>query len=174
MVLLVIPENNTASTGILRWSGGEVPCALGWSGISDQKREGDGATPIGNFPLRRVFYRPDRLEKPETVLQTVALTETSGWCDDPDEKVYNTLIELPFSGSHEVMWREDAAYDVVVELGYNDAPAAPGRGSAIFLHVQKNNFSPTEGCVAVELPTLLNILKAVQVGESLTVSPPLA
>ena len=174
MVLLVCPDTVSATQGTLRWSGGEARCALGWSGITDNKQEGDGATPLGTFPLRRVFYRPDRLSMPHTALQVIPLTETSGWCDDPASPAYNTLVDLPFSGSHEVMWRNDEAYDVVVELGYNDAPAVPGRGSAIFLHVQKDNFSPTEGCVAIDLDVLVQILSAVSAGESLSVIPPQA
>ncbi|MCP5368812.1 MAG: L,D-transpeptidase family protein [Hyphomicrobiales bacterium] len=158
--------------GRLTWNGAAVRCALGRGGVTADKREGDGATPIGAFPLRRVFHRPDRVPAPPTGLPVRALTPADGWCDDPASPDYNTLIQKPFSARHEDMWRDDGLYDLVVELGYNDDPPVPGRGSAIFLHVAGPGLASTEGCVAMALPDLLGLLRRCGPGAVLEVTPP--
>ena len=135
-------------------------CAIGPGGVTADKREGDGATPIGCFALRRVLYRPDRLSPPETTLSRAELTPTDGWCDDPDDWAYNRPVQLPYPASHERLWREDEIYDVIVVLGHNDDPPIAGHGSAIFLHVARPNYAPTQGCVALALPDLLALLRA--------------
>lgn len=135
-------------------------CALGKGGLTRDKREGDGATPIGTWPLRRVLYRPDRLAAPTTAgLPVAALDPADGWCDAPEHPAYNRPVRLPFEASHETMWRDDPLYDVVVVLGHNDAPPVPGAGSAIFLHVARPAFEGTEGCIALALPDLLDVLE---------------
>ncbi len=147
-------------------------CALGWGGLveASDKREGDGATPLGAWPMRRVLYRPDRIARPETRIPATALTPQMGWCDDPMDIEYNRQVRLPFHARHEILWREDHVYDLVVELGFNDDPVISGRGSAIFLHVARPDYSQTEGCVACALPDLLELLKAARPGDELTVS----
>ena len=135
-------------------------CAVGKGGIRAQKREGDGATPVGCFALRRVLYRSDRLARPETVLTTAPLDPGDGWCDEPADPAYNTPVRLPYGASCEALWREDGIYDVIVVLGHNDDPPVPGRGSAIFLHVAKADYAHTQGCVALALPDLLELLRA--------------
>ena len=152
---IILPD---ACIGTVTWPGGEVRCALGWAGVRLDKREGDGATPIGCFPLRRLFYRPDRLSAPETGLPVAALTPDDGWCDDSKDTNYNRPVRLPYSGGHERMWRDDALYDVVVVLGHNDDPPQPDFGSAIFLHVARSGYAPTEGCVALALSDLLRLI----------------
>ena len=131
--------------------GGRVPAHV--------KREGDGATPIGVWPLRSVWFRPDRLEPPVTRLAVKALQESDGWCDAPDDANYNRHVTLPYDGSHERLWRDEPVYDVIVVLGHNDAPVVPGLGSAIFLHVAHSDYRPTEGCVALALEDLLSVLE---------------
>ena len=123
------------------------------------KVEGDGVTPIGNFPLRRVLYRADRIKAPKTGLPVAAVSNMDGWCDDPDHPDYNQPISFPFHNSAERLWREDHLYDLIVVMGHNDDPVIPGNGSAIFLHVAKDNYAPTEGCIAFTLNDLLAILK---------------
>lgn len=145
--------------------------ALGRGGITTDKREGDGATPAGLWHLGRVFYRPDRLDAPETGLPTVALQPDWGWCDDPDHPDYNTRVTLPHPARHEDMWREDGLYDVVVEVHYNTSPIVPGGGSAIFLHVAKPDYSPTEGCIALKLDDLLDLLRKCNEEAALDVPP---
>lgn len=156
--------------GALSWNGRQVRCAIGKGGILENKTEGDGATPVGCFPLRRVFYRADRLPEPETGLSVRALTPEDGWCEDPDDPAYNRLVSLPFAAGHETLWREDGLYDVIVELGYNDDPVTPGRGSAIFMHVAQPGYDPTKGCIALELEALLDLLKGCGEGSVVTVS----
>jgi L,D-peptidoglycan transpeptidase YkuD (ErfK/YbiS/YcfS/YnhG family) len=132
-------------------------CALGRSGIVLNKREGDGATPAGRFPLRRAFYRPDRLARPATGLPLSPLCLEDGWCDDPADPAYNRLVRLPYPARHETMWRQDGLYDLVIVPGHNDDPPKPGLGSAIFLHVARQDGGPTEGCVALLLADLLDL-----------------
>lgn len=144
---------------MLRFKGRTFPCAVGRAGIGEKRGEGDNITPTGQFPLRRVFYRADRIAEPETALDTHVIKPDDGWCDDPECAEYNRPVKLPFFGSHEIMWREDGLYDVVVELGFNDAPPVPGKGSCIFLHVWRGSGEATAGCVALARENLLEVLK---------------
>jgi L,D-peptidoglycan transpeptidase YkuD (ErfK/YbiS/YcfS/YnhG family) len=144
--------------GVALWRGRRMRCAVGRSGIAGDKREGDGATPAGAFAMRRVLYRPDKEPPPRTKLPVATLDPADGWCDAPDDAAYNRPVRLPYGASAEALWRADAAYDLIVVLGHNDAPVLPGRGSAIFLHLAQPDFRPTEGCVAVARADLLAIL----------------
>lgn len=134
-------------------------CAVGRGGISPAKREGDGTTPVGRFPLQTLRYRPDRIDMPESRLVTRALAPGDGWCDDPHHADYNRPITLPFEASHEILWRDDNLYNIVVDLGYNDDPPQTGKGSAIFFHVASPEYAPTEGCVALNQEDLLDVLR---------------
>jgi L,D-peptidoglycan transpeptidase YkuD (ErfK/YbiS/YcfS/YnhG family) len=146
--------------GRLRLGQREVDCALGRGGLVEaaDKREGDGATPLGLWPIRRVLYRPDRVGPPRTVLPVVAIQPDDGWCDAPADPSYNRPVALPYPASCERMWREDALYDLVCVLAHNDDPAVPGLGSAIFLHLAKPDYAPTEGCVALARADLQDLL----------------
>jgi L,D-peptidoglycan transpeptidase YkuD (ErfK/YbiS/YcfS/YnhG family) len=137
-------------------------CALGKGGVrpAAAKREGDGATPAARLPLRRVLYRADRLAAPRAAVPVEPIAPTDGWCDDPSHRAYNRPVSLPFDASHEALWREDAVYDLIGVLGWNDAPVERGRGSAIFLHLARPDWRPTEGCIALALPDLLAVLAA--------------
>ncbi len=140
-------------------------CALGRGGIGTAKREGDGATPAGVYALGRVFYRADRLSKPRTGLPVVSLAPTMGWCDDSAHTDYNRLIALPHPAHHEKMWRAESVYDVVVEVRYNTDPVVSGLGSAIFLHIAKPGYTPTEGCIALKIKDLLELLSLCNEGD---------
>lgn len=133
------------------------------------KREGDGASPIGAWPARRVWYRPDRGSAPETGLPVIAMRPSDGWCDAPGHPDYNRWVSLPFPASHEPLWREDDVYDLVIELGYNDDPPVPGRGSAIFLHVAREGYPPTEGCAALAGKDLREVLKQLGGGSTVEI-----
>lgn len=148
---------------------GRWRCAVGRGGLSRNKREGDGATPVGRWPLRRVLFRPDRLRIPETAIDTAALSKDDGWCDDPADPAYNRLVRLPFTASHERLWREDGIYDVIGVLGHNDDPPLANAGSAIFLHVARRNYEPTEGCVALALTDLLSYLASAKPGDAVVI-----
>ncbi|MGQ9366317.1 L,D-transpeptidase family protein [Azospirillum sp. ST 5-10] len=154
-----VPEILVLPDGWLRWPGGEVRCTLGRGGVRRDKREGDGATPAGRFPLRRVLWRADRLPRPETGLPTAAIAPADGWCDDPGDPAYNRPVTLPYPGRHERMWRDDHVYDLVVVLGHNDDPVVPGRGSAVFMHLVHPGGTPTAGCVALAGDALLALLR---------------
>ena len=151
----------TASpTGKFSGPGFTARCALGKGGVvtASQKREGDGASPVGVWPVRNVFYRPDRVEPPVTSLPLVPLKPYDGWCDAANHPLYNRPVSLPFAASHEKLWRDDHVYDVIVELGYNDDPVEAGRGSAIFLHLARGGLAPTAGCVAVPWAAMISLL----------------
>ena len=138
-----------------------VPCALGRGGPRHHKREGDGASPIGRFGLLRAFYRADRGLRPRTGLPLRRIGPQDGWSDDPRDRRYNRLIPLPSLTSHETMWRDDHLYDVVVDIGWNRGPIVRGRGSAIFLHLARPGFTPTEGCVAVDKRVIGRLLAQI-------------
>jgi len=140
------------------WGSWRMRCALGRSGISDQKREGDGATPAGAFAMRQLLYRPDREMRPRTALPIAAIAPQDGWCDAPRDKAYNRPVHLPYPASAEQLWRDDHLYDLLVVLGYNDGPVVPGQGSAIFLHLAAPDFAPTVGCVALGRDDLLTVI----------------
>jgi L,D-peptidoglycan transpeptidase YkuD (ErfK/YbiS/YcfS/YnhG family) len=144
--------------GLLIHAGRRFRAALGKGGIALHKTEGDGATPAGPLPLRRILYRADRIARPRAAVPLIPLAPHDGWCDDPDDTAYNQLVRLPYPARHEALWRPDPIYDVIGMLGWNDAPVAKRRGSAIFLHVARPGYDPTEGCVALALPDLLDIL----------------
>jgi L,D-peptidoglycan transpeptidase YkuD (ErfK/YbiS/YcfS/YnhG family) len=158
-------------TFVADWGAGARRCAVGRGGIGIKRREGDGITPVGHWPLRLAFYRPDRVEAPGAALALAPLAPSDGWCEVPDDPDYNRRVRLPHRASAESMWRKDHLYDVVIVVGYNDAPVVPGKGSAIFLHVARPNFGPTEGCVALALPDLLQALAQFTAKDRLIVEP---
>ncbi len=162
----------TATIGperLLLLTGRRYRAAIGKAGINPAKMEGDDATPTGLLPLRRVLYRADRLPRPRASVPVMPLAPHDGWCDDPDDTAYNKPVRLPYPARHEALWRPDAIYDVIGILGWNDAPVAKRRGSAIFLHVARPGYDSTEGCIALALPDLLDVLAAGLTG--IEVSP---
>ncbi len=157
----LIVTQSAKSRGILHWRNRRFNCALGRSGITDNKVEGDGATPIGIFPLRNLYYRQDRIADVPTKLQKTVVTKDMGWCDDLDHTSYNLPLTLPHPARHENLWRDDGLYDLFVPMGYNDDPIISGKGSCIFMHIAGQGYSPTEGCVALNKPDLLVILNDI-------------
>lgn len=137
-------------------------CIIGKAGLIDaaNKREGDMATPVGTWTMRRVYFRPDKLAPPKTVLPVYPLMHNFGWCDDPEDRAYNQLVCRPYQARHEVLWRSDNRYDLLVVLGYNDAPPVPGLGSAIFFHLCAEDTKSTQGCVAVFQDCMTELLAA--------------
>jgi L,D-peptidoglycan transpeptidase YkuD (ErfK/YbiS/YcfS/YnhG family) len=157
----VLPEPD-GRAGRLVLAGQTWRCALGKGGVraAAHKREGDGATPEGRLVLRMILYRADRVAAPRCAVPVEPLAPADGWCDDPAHPAYNTRVLLPFEASHEALWRDDALYDVIGVLGWNDAPVMRGRGSAIFLHAARPGLPPTEGCIALGRADLLAVLAA--------------
>lgn len=132
--------------------------ALGRAGVRPDKQEGDSATPVGMLPLRRVLYRADRVPTPDCVVPIEPIAPDDGWCDDVSHADYNRPVRLPHDGRCEELWRADGLYDVVGVLGWNDAPVVRGVGSAIFLHIARADYAPTEGCIALAADDLRRVL----------------
>lgn len=167
VVELTVRANGTAD-----WRGRRLRCALGRSGISGDKREGDGATPSGVLIPLRVLYRPDRLPPPPTSLPTAALAADDGWCDDPDDAEYNRQVALPHGAGCEALWRDNRLYDLIAVTDFNADPVVPGRGSAIFVHLAKPGYAPTEGCIAFSLSDLRAVLRQWRQGDAIRVVAP--
>lgn len=153
------------ATRTLTFGGETIPCAIGKGGscLASAKQEGDGCTPMGSWPVRGVLLRPNRVSLPPSLALPWRWTRANdGWSDGVDDPSYNRPVILPHRFSHEQLQRDDAAYDIIVVLGHNDAPPVPGRGSAIFWHLWVNEPDdapkPTEGCVAIAREAMENIL----------------
>lgn len=145
-----------AVRGFLTAGALRVPCFVGRSGMTLRKREGDGATPVGCFTLRRIMYRNDRIPMPRSRLPKRPITPADGWCEAPADRNYNRPVRLPYAAGRESMARGDALYDIVVILSHNERPRIRGAGSAIFFHLEAA--WPTAGCVAVSLADMRKIL----------------
>jgi len=155
----------------LKMQGKSYRCAIGENGFTRVHKEGDKATPLGTFPLRECWFRADRLSAPDTGLKLRVTERDDGWCDDPKNPDYNRHIKMQFIASQEQLWREDHIYDLVVPIGFNDDPVAPGAGSAIFLHLARPDYRPTLGCVAVSLPDILEMLKHIDADSRIIIEP---
>jgi L,D-peptidoglycan transpeptidase YkuD (ErfK/YbiS/YcfS/YnhG family) len=157
-LITVRPQGAERHCGLMTAGDTALPCALGRAGVTRRKREGDGASPAGTWPLRYVLFRPDRIDRPVTNLAVRALSPTDGWCDDPADRSYNRPVQLPYGASAEALWRDDGLYDLIVVLGYNDDPPRTGLGSAVFLHLATPDLGPTAGCVAVHRADMVRFL----------------
>ncbi|CAN0194319.1 unnamed protein product [Discosporangium mesarthrocarpum] len=163
MTLLVSAEG-TVGRAVFR--GRTYRCAVGRSGISVDKTEGDGVSPVGKFDIVNVLYRADRGRTPETSIPVAPIAAADGWCDDPAHPDYNRPVSLPHRASCETLWRDDALYDLVVVTSHNNDPVIPGAGSAIFIHIAGGaDYPPTEGCVAFAREDLEAILRDWMPGE---------
>ncbi len=138
-----------ASQGLLTVGGRTHVCALGKGGIRALKREGDGATPLGQMRLVNGWIRPDHVNLRSAPLGLSRITAASGWCDAVGDRNYNRPVGLPYPASHETMKRPDGLYDLVIVLDFNLMPRRRGGGSAIFMHIARPGLTPTEGCVAL-------------------------
>jgi L,D-peptidoglycan transpeptidase YkuD (ErfK/YbiS/YcfS/YnhG family) len=160
----------SASDGAwLDWGAGRKRAATGPAGIARKGGEGDGITPRGNFPVRAIFYRADRIAPPRTQLPVRRIEKDDGWCDAPNDPNYNRLVKLPYPASAENMWRDDPLYDLLAVLGYNDDPVVPDKGSAIFLHVAHSDYSATHGCVALAHDDLLAAIEQLRPGDQIVI-----
>ena len=147
----------------LKYNQYKVKCAIGKRGIGQKNKEGDLITPIGQYKIRYILYRKDRIKKIQSKLKKIVIKKSMGWCDDTKSKKYNKLINLPFNYNYERLFRTENIYDIILVLNYNMSPIIKNKGSAIFIHVAKKNYKKTQGCVAVKKSDLLKILKEIKI-----------
>ena len=157
------------SQGLLNADGVVFRCALGRGGISSAKREGDGATPLGPMRILSGYFRRDHLAPGGTRLAMTPISADLGWCETPDDRNYNRPVRMPYGASHETMRRADRLYDACLVLDWNIAPRRRGRGSAIFFHLARPGFTPTQGCVAVSRRAMARLLPHLGAGTVLKV-----
>ena len=138
----------------------KVKCAIGKKGIGNKRKEGDLITPKGQYKIKYILYRKDRV-KISTKLKKKVIKKNMGWCDDPKSSHYNKLVKLPFAHKHEKLYKKENIYDIILVLNYNMNPVKKNKGSAIFIHVAKNNFKKTEGCVAIKKQNLIKLIKEI-------------
>lgn len=136
-----------------------IPVALGRGGILANKREGDGGTPKGSFRPRRLWWRGDRHSRPQTLLPARIITGTDAWCEDPSDRHYNQWIRRGDGEGGDRLKRDDQLYDFIIEIDHNTRPRIAGRGSAVFLHLARDNFGPTAGCVSMTKSAMLQLLR---------------
>ena len=139
----------------------KVKCAIGKRGISIKKKEGDLITPKGLFKIKFILYRKDRIFNLKTKIKKMPIKKNMGWCDDPRSIYYNKLINLPFKYSAEKLYRTENTYDIIFVLNYNMRPIIKNKGSAIFIHIARNNFKKTAGCVAIKKTSMKKIASII-------------
>jgi L,D-peptidoglycan transpeptidase YkuD (ErfK/YbiS/YcfS/YnhG family) len=149
-------------SGYLKYGNLKFKCALGKSGIGNKKIEGDKITPRGTFNIIKIYYRSDRIKKLSSKFRLIKITKKMGWCDDPKSKKYNQLINLPTKYSHEILYRKENIYDLILVLNYNMKPTFKNKGSAIFIHIAKKNYKETAGCIALKKSDLIYLVKEIQ------------
>ena len=145
-----------------------MKCAIGKKGIGYKKKEGDLITPKGQFKIKLILYRKDRV-KFKTKLKKVAIQKNMVWCDDPRSQKYNQLVKLPFDYGYEKLYKKENIYDIVLVLNFNMNPTKKNKGSAIFIHIAKRNYKKTEGCVAIKKIQLLKLLKFLKRGSTVKI-----
>lgn len=163
-------KSGHATGGRAVWRDDGAAVILGRGGVRGDKREGDGATPLGRFALRLVYWRADRVAEPLTALPKRPIRPQDGWCDDPADPAYNRPVASPYPARHEKLWRDDGVYDLILVIGHNDDPVVPGAGSAVFVHLTRPERTPTDGCVAFDAADLRRLLAAAAPGDFLTVA----
>jgi L,D-peptidoglycan transpeptidase YkuD (ErfK/YbiS/YcfS/YnhG family) len=138
-----------------------LPVAIGRGGVKANKREGDGSTPRGTFRLRRLWWRADRHARPRTLLPSTRIAGDDGWCEDPRDRRYNKRVKVPPGSKGDRLKRTDSLYDFIVEIDHNTRPRIAGRGSAVFIHIARDGFAPTAGCIALTMNSLRHLLQRV-------------
>jgi len=149
-------------SGYLKYKNFKCRCALGKAGVNKKIKEGDNITPKGVFKITKIYYRADKNKTIKTNIKKIKITKNMGWCDDPLSRFYNRQIKLPSKFSHENLHRNDDLYDLVAVINYNTNPIIKNKGSAIFIHVAKNSYRKTRGCIALKKKDLINILTKIK------------
>jgi L,D-peptidoglycan transpeptidase YkuD (ErfK/YbiS/YcfS/YnhG family) len=149
-------------SGYLKYKNLKFRCALGKGGVKKKTIEGDNITPKGIFKIIKIYYRPDKIKKIKTLIKKIKIKKNMGWCDDPNSRLYNKLINLPTKYSHEKLYRNDNLYDLIVVLSYNTNPIIKNKGSAIFMHIAKNSYAKTKGCIGLKKKHLIKIVSKIK------------
>jgi L,D-peptidoglycan transpeptidase YkuD (ErfK/YbiS/YcfS/YnhG family) len=163
------PAASDSRRGWLTAGGQTIPVALGRGGIRVNKREGDGATPKGTFRPRQLWWRADRQPRPRTFLPVRAIRPEDAWCEDPNSRHYNQPVRLDRDDTGDRLKRDDHLYDFIVEIDHNSTPRIAGRGSAVFLHLARDNFGPTAGCVSMTKSAMLRLLRRLGPGTKIVI-----
>ena len=143
-------------------------CAIGRNGVKKKKLEGDGCTPEGTYSLGPLYYRNDRIKKLKTYFNAIPIEKDMFWSDDPKSEYYNKLIRFKDS-SYENLYKENHTYDIILIINYNIAPTIKEKGSAIFLHLAKKDFSATSGCIALRKKCLFEILEKLDINNKIRI-----
>jgi len=149
-------------SGYLKYKNLKFRCALGEAGIKKKKKEGDNVTPKGIFKIIKMYYRSDKIKNITTDIKKIKIKKNMGWCDDPSSDLYNQQIKLPNIFSHEKLYRNDNLYDLILVLNYNINPTAKHKGSAIFIHIAKNSYKKTKGCIALKKKNLIELIYKIK------------
>ena len=145
----------------LLYKGYKLKCAIGKSGIINSKKEGDLATPKGTFELGTFYYRKDRNKALKCKIKKRIIKKNMGWCNDSRSKNYNREIKIPSKYRAEKLYRKDKIYDLFINIKYNSYPTIKNKGSAIFLHLSKKKYRPTNGCIGIKKIDFLKILPLI-------------
>ncbi len=151
----------------VRFHGRVFPCSHGKGGYTQNKREGDGATPTGTHRITGMFYRPDRITKPVGWAHPIGPRDL--WSDASGTPEYNQHVRAPYNFSHETLRRADPLYDLILVIDWNMHPALTGKGSAIFIHQWRRPGFGTEGCIAFSRTNLRWIAERVMIGTRLII-----
>ena len=144
-------------------------CCVGRNGIKKKRKEGDKITPKGIYSLGKLYYRSDRVKKPLTKLSTKIITKDMGWCDDPDNILYNKEIKINNKVECEKLFRKDNSYDYLIVINYNTKNIVHGKGSAIFIHLTKN-YKRTAGCIALKKKDFLILSKIININSKIKIN----
>jgi L,D-peptidoglycan transpeptidase YkuD (ErfK/YbiS/YcfS/YnhG family) len=157
-------------SGYLKYKKFRYRCALGKAGIKKKIKEGDNITPRGIFKITKIYYRADKIKPIKTNIRKFKIKKNMGWCDDPKSHLYNRQIKLPNKYSHEKLYRNDNLYDLVAVLDYNTNPIIKNKGSAIFIHISKNSYKKTAGCIALKKEDLIKIISLIKKGTKIQIN----
>jgi len=157
-------------SGYLNYKNLKYRCALGKSGIKKKKKEGDNVTPSGVFKIIKIYYRADKIKKIISPIKKIQIKKNMGWCDDSKSNFYNQQINLPSKFGYEKLYRNDNLYDLIIVINYNMNPIIKNKGSAIFIHVAKNYYKKTKGCIALKKKNLIELISLIKKNTKIKIS----
>jgi L,D-peptidoglycan transpeptidase YkuD (ErfK/YbiS/YcfS/YnhG family) len=157
-------------SGYLNYKNLKYRCALGKSGIKKKKKEGDNVTPSGVFKIIKIYYRADKIKKIISPIKKIQIKKNMGWCDDSKSNFYNQQINLPSKFGYEKLYRNDNLYDLIIVINYNMNPIIKNKGSAIFIHIAKNYYKKTKGCIALKRKNLIELISLIKKNTKIKIS----